>query len=381
VGINGASYDSSASPFIGNGSQNWESGIAIDPFNAAHAIYGTGGTVYETFNLTEALHGGVVKWSTSGALGIEETSVVSLLAPPSGNTLLVSGLGDWGGFAFTDLARSPLQGNFKSLAPALPSGLDFVQQKPSTIVAAIAAGWKPYSGPKAQISTDGGFTWTDFAGSVKTQGSGTIAASAVGDSFVWAPGDADIQHGSNNNWSASTGIPAQAQIASDRVAAGVFYGFSKGTLFISINGGQSFSPLQSDLPADGLLYVRPGAQGDIWLASATSGIYCYTSHAPHLQLTKVDGVSGAILLAFGAPPAGSTVPTIFLWGNLRNSIPQLFRSTDNGASFLRISDDQHQWAVGIRVIVGDMRKFGVVYLGTNGRGIVTGQPSIVPSSR
>jgi hypothetical protein len=375
VGVNGASYDSSVSPFINNSSQNWESGIAIDPFNPAHALYGTGGTVYETYNLTDGLTGGVVKWSTRGALGIEETSIVTLVAPPSGSTQLVAGLGDWGGFAFTDLTRSPSQGNFTSLGAALPSGLDFVQNKPTTIVAAIEQGWKAYSGPKAQISTDGGMTWTGFAGTVNTQGSGTIAASADGGSFVWAPGDTGVQHGSNGNWSPSSGIPGQAQIASDRVAAGVFYAFSGGTLFISNDGGQSFSACQSGLPADGRLYVRPGARGDLWLASPSSGIYHNTDNATQIRLTRLNSASSATLLAFGAPPSGSKTPTVFLWGNVNNSPLQLFRSTDNAATFTRINDDQHQWAVGLHVMVGDMRRFGVVYLGTGGRGIIVGSPA------
>lgn len=375
VGVNGASYDSSVSPFISNDSQNWESGIAIDPFNPAHAIYGTGGTVYETDNLTDGLKGRTVKWSTKGALGIEETSIISLIAPPSGRSQLVAGLGDWGGFAFTDLTKSPSQGNFKSLAPALFSGMDFVQNKPATIVASIAPGWKPYTGPKAQISTDGGMTWSGFAGSVITKGSGTIAASSDGKSFVWAPGDIGVQHGSDGNWSPSSGIPGQAQIASDRVAASVFFGFSEGTLFVSTNGGESFSTVQSGLPADGRLYVRPGAEGDIWLASPSSGIYHNTGSAPRIELTRLNSATGATLLAFGAPKSGSNAPTIFLWGNVNNGSLQLFQSIDNGVTFARINDDQHQWAVGQHVMVGDMRRFGVVYIGTDGRGIVIGTPA------
>lgn len=374
VGANGASYDSSASPFINNGSQNWESGIAIDPFNPAHAMYGTGGTVYETYNLTDGLKDGVVKWSTKGALGIEETSIVSLVAPPSGKTLLVAGLGDWGGFAFSDLTKSPSQGNFETLAPALPSGMDFVQTKPTTIVASIAPGWKPYSGPKAQISTDGGMTWSSFAGSVNTGGGGTIAASADGNSFVWAPGDTGVQFGNSGKWSPSSGIPAQAQIASDRVTASLFYGFSGGTLFVSSNGGQSFSIAQSGLPADGRLYVRPGASGDVWLASPSSGVYHSTKSAVQIQLTKLDSASSAELLGFGAPPSNSKVTTVYLWGKVNNSPVELFRSTDNGVTFNRINDDEHQWGVGPRAIVGDMRRFGAVYVGTNGRGIVMGEP-------
>jgi hypothetical protein len=377
VGANGASYDSSVSPFIHNGSQNWESGIAIDPFNPAHAMYGTGGTLYETFNLTDGLKDRTVNWSTKGALGIEETSVVSLVAPPSGKTLLVAGLGDWGGFAFSELTKSPSQGNYVSFAPALPSGLDFVQNKPTTIVASIASGWKPYPGPKAQISTDGGLTWTGFAGTVDTKGSGTIAASPDGSSFVWAPGDTGVQYGSQGNWSTASGIPAKAQIASDRLAAGVFYGFSGGTLLISTNGGQSFSPVQSGLPADGRLYVRPGLQGDIWLASPSAGIYHNAGSSTHIELAKLSSASGATLLAFGAPPSESSTPVIFLWGNVNNNRPQLYRSTDDGKTFIRINDDLHQWAVGPQVMAADMRRFGVLYIGTNGRGIILGTPTVV----
>jgi len=374
VGVNGAAYDSSVSPFIRNGSQNWESGIAIDPFNPAHALYGTGGTVYETDNLTDGLRGRTVKWSTKGALGIEETSIVSLIAPPSGGTLLVAGLGDWGGFAFTDLTHSPSQGNFDSLSPALPSCLDFVERKPTTIVASIASGWKPYSGPMAQISTDGGMTWSSLAGNVNTKGSGTIAASADGSAFVWAPGDIGVQHGNHGIWAPSAGIPAQAQIASDRVAGSVFYGFSAGTLFLSIDGGQSFSAIQTGLPNDGRLFVRPGIQADLWLASPTSGVFHNLGNTAQIQLMKLNNVSGATLLAFGAPGIGSNEPAVFLWGSVNHGSLQLFRSVDNGLTFTRINDDRHQWAVGLHVMAGDMRRFGVVYLGTNGRGIIMGNP-------
>ncbi|MBW8853164.1 MAG: hypothetical protein JF604_02285 [Bradyrhizobium sp.] len=373
VGGNGASYDSSASPYIKNGSQNWESGVAIDPFNAAHAIYGTGGTVYETDNLTDGLNGGIVKWSTRGALGIEESSIVSLIAPPSGKTLLFAGLGDWGGFAFTDLAKSPAQGNLESMAPAYPSGLDFVQSRPNMIVAAVVPGWKPYPGPKAQISTDGGISWSGFAGGVTTKGGGTIAASADGKSFVWAPGDTGVQYRTGADWSPSLGVPGQAQVVSDRMAGGVFYGFSDGKLFMSRDGGRHFSIVQSNLPADGRLYVRPGARGDVWLASPGKGLY-HSKGDNHIQLAKLDSMGGADLLAFGAPPSGSKTPTVFLWGKVSGRSPALFRSTDNGARFLRINDDDHQWPVGQRVLAGDMRRFGVVYIGTNGRGIIAGEP-------
>ena len=142
---------------------------------------------------------------------------------------------------------------------------------------------------------------------------------------------------------------------------------------MSRDGGRNFSIVQSKLPADGRLYVAPGVRGDVWLASPAGGIY-RAEGGNDIRLTKLDSVSSADLLGFGAPASGSKTPTVFLWGKVDNSSVALFRSTDNGATFVRINDDLHQWPVGARVVVGDMRRFGVVYIGTNGRGIVMGKP-------
>lgn len=51
-----------------------------------------------------------------------------------------------------------------------------------------------------------------------------------------------------------------------------------------------------------------------------------------------------------------------------------FRSADEGTSWVRINDDQHQYGWIGQTITGDPRVFGRVYLGTNGRGILRGDP-------
>jgi xyloglucan-specific exo-beta-1,4-glucanase len=50
-----------------------------------------------------------------------------------------------------------------------------------------------------------------------------------------------------------------------------------------------------------------------------------------------------------------------------------FRSDDKGESWVRINDDQRQWGF-CTVIIGDPRVSGRVYIGTGGRGIITGEP-------
>ncbi|MGA2501108.1 MAG: sialidase family protein, partial [Tepidisphaeraceae bacterium] len=140
VGSQGGTHDASLSPwlafggsqFTNVGSGNWAASIPIDPFNSDHVIYGTGQTVWTTTNMTSADSGGTVNW-TVGANGIEENALGLLLAPPSGNTLLLSGMGDIYGFAHTDLTKSPAQGMYTN-PMYYPDSMDFEQATPTTVV-------------------------------------------------------------------------------------------------------------------------------------------------------------------------------------------------------------------------------------------------------
>ena len=59
-----------------------------------------------------------------------------------------------------------------------------------------------------------------------------------------------------------------------------------------------------------------------------------------------------------------------------DGVTGIFRSTDSGAAWVRINDDRNQFggAPG-GVITGDPEVYGRVYLGTNGRGVLYGDPS------
>jgi xyloglucan-specific exo-beta-1,4-glucanase len=52
----------------------------------------------------------------------------------------------------------------------------------------------------------------------------------------------------------------------------------------------------------------------------------------------------------------------------------IWRSTDLGQSWQRIDDDAHRWGGRYRVISGDPRRAGRVYVGTDGRGLFYGDP-------
>lgn len=377
-----ATHDYSEAPYVGGygpvSTGNWVTAIAIDPFDPAHAMYSTGGGVWLTGDLTNAdpsaSSSGVVAWDFDD-VGIEETAVEGLWAPPSGKTLLLSSIGDVHGFAHQDLTVSPAQGGYANPA-ATPTSMDFVQDTPTTVVRVVDG--SSGATPVGSVSTDAGITWTAF-GSVPSgtsNGGGTIAIASDGSSLVWAPEDTSsvwYSKDSGKTWTASTGIGGQAQVLSDRVKSGVFYGFSGGTLTISTDGGATFSAVQTGLPGSAILNILPDAQGDLWITGGwnASALYANTGSAASPKMAAVSSVQTAYRLGFGMAAPGSKYLTLFLDGQVAGQWG-IYRSTDGGSSWIQINDASHQWG-GTTAICGDMRTFGTVYLGTaGGRGIIWG---------
>lgn len=384
-----ATHSNTNAPYVGApgtvSTGNWPTGLAIDPFDPDRAMYTFGGGLWITNDLTKAdpsaSSQGIVDWNFQDE-GIEETAVLVLLAPPSGNTILLSGIGDVSGFAHTDLTVSPAQGNFKNPS-AMPSSMDFVPNTPTTVVRVTDGTYG--ASPLGVISTDGGMNWTGFAAmpTGTTKGGGSIAIAADGSSMVWSTMDtASVWYSKNGGatWTASTGIAAQSQVVSDRAKAGVFYGYngSTGTLTMSSDGGATFTTLQTGLPiaaafmAAPTLYSLPDAQGDLWLTSGgnANGLYTNTGPAASPQLATVAGVQKSSYLGYGQAASGSSKLTLFLAGTIGTQWG-LYRSTDGGISWIRINDDAHQYG-GIGPVAGDMRTFGTVYFAGSGRGILWG---------
>ncbi len=372
-----ATWNPSLSPYVSFGAAtivgtgNWVSGLAIDPFNSNHVVYGTGSSVWTTSNMVASDSGTGSQWSV-GALGIEETVVLGLISPPAGPANLLSVMGDLGGFQHTSLTASPAAGAFSNPGFSTGTGIDFAQASPS-IMARVGYGSNSQFGA---YSTNYGTSWTPFASKPAgvSNGAGSIAVSADGTTLVWAPSDAGAatSYSTNNGqtWTACTGASPQQRVVADRVNAGTFYVYdaANGVLQTSVNGGVTFTTTQTGLPKNGTLTAAYDAAGDLWLATG-SGLYHTTSGA---QLAQINGISSALNLAVGAKATGSNYLTLYLGGYVvAQPSGQLFRSTDNGASWVRIDDAAHEYGY-TNTIQADPRVFGRVYLGTGGRGIVYG---------
>jgi len=79
-------------------------------------------------------------------------------------------------------------------------------------------------------------------------------------------------------------------------------------------------------------------------------------------------------LAFGKPPSGHDYPALFALGE-RDVLRAIWRSDDVGLTWVRVNDPEHEYGRRFRCIAGDPRVFGRVYVGTDGRGILYGEPS------
>jgi photosystem II stability/assembly factor-like uncharacterized protein len=98
--------------------------------------------------------------------------------------------------------------------------------------------------------------------------------------------------------------------------------------------------------------------------------------------TTFSNIARCGAVGFGKAMANARYPTVFIWGAPQGKPLGVYRSTDAGASWLRINDDAHQFGGpgNGEFVMGDMNVEGLVYMSTVGRGIVYGMPADAPNS-
>ena len=351
----------------------WIGTIAVDPFDSNHVVYGTGATLYGTYDMGAISSGGTVNFSATASKGIEETSVKALLVPngPS-DCKVISALGDLGGFCHTSLTQSPTD----TFDTTYGTGSGIGQDASGNLIAFV--GENGSSKPAGQYSTDGGKTWTQFATTPSTMswGQGQVAVAADGGSIVWNPADgtsAVYSTDKGTTWTAVTGLPTGIAPVADSVDPSVFYAIdsSTGVLYKSTDGGKSFTEAATGLTAasnDQLLAVA-GRAGELYFAAQTGGLMHSTDGGTTWSAVSSTQVTAAYAIGEGAAAPGSPYHTLYLVGTV-NSVTGFYMSTDAGRHWTKINSSQQNFGW-IPTIVGDPKHFGRVYLGTNGRGIQT----------
>lgn len=353
-------------------------GIAIDPFNSDRMMYGTGATLYGTDDLTNWDKGKKIDISVK-ADGIEEEAVSAVISPPAGANL-ISGMGDVCGFRHDDLTKTP--DKMMSTPNFSTTSMDYAELQPNFIVRSGNVSKDNKDRVKScGFSYDGGKNWFQGkdAEGMDVDSGGTVAAAADATAVVWSPTSGKISYSKTNGsaWTACTGIPNGAKVASDRVNPKVFYGFSDGKFYRSNDGGATFKVTNATgLPKSGTGKFKavPGKEGEIWLTSGSKqeGIYgMWHSKDYGETFTKIEAVQEADTIGYGKAAEGANYLSIYTNAKI-NNVRGIFRSNDEGKTWTRINDDKHQYGAADADISGDARIYGRVYIATNGLGVVYG---------
>ncbi|GHF97881.1 RICIN domain-containing protein [Streptomyces hydrogenans] len=360
--------NASAAPYVGTHTGHWMTALAIDPFDSGHVLYGTGNGIWRSKDAHATDSGGTSHW-TAGARGLEETALMDAIAPPGGATVITA-MGDQGGFRHDDLTKVPA-GRLNNPMMTNSTDIDFAQANPSMMVRVGRGGAQD-----GAYSTDGGSNWTGFkAEPVAGAQDGHVALAADGSAIVWTQaGQAPYRSTDKGaSWSKVGGLGTGAVVVADRSSARTFYSLSGGTLHTSTDGGATFTARATNLPA-GRLTAVPGVVGDLWIADSAKGLLHSTDGGR--TFTTRTTVRSASALGFGKAAPGASYQALYLIGTVKD-VTGVFRSTDKGATWLRVNDDAHQWGAigGVGVVTGDPDTYGRVYVGTNGRGLQYGDPS------
>ena len=328
--------------------------------------------------------------------GLEEHVVFTLAAPASG-ALLLSGVADNGGFrhhAGLDVfpaSRMPTLQEAHSLA--------IFAGDPARIARAAGGRSGPYH---VAVSTDGGATWTNTNWNTAAPNSRAlqVAASATDSDNIVAITDSSLADGGiprvttdgGANWRAIAGPPTGPNsvwyvglpLAADPQLPDTFYyhDAASGKVYRSTDKGLTFSQANTGalLPiATNQIVLRalPGASGDLWTCLDTQGFYRSTNGGA--TFSKVGTVDRAYRFAFGKAAPGSATPAVYLYGSVSGSCLGVFRSLDLGQTWTELTDLAQAMGNGPGVMEASAQEYGLVFIGTAGRGIFYGRP--VPTVR
>jgi len=345
--------------YVAGSSIHWAGSLEFDPFNTKTVWVSSGNGIFRTTNIDAqtGVWGFMVK-------GVEETGAYDIQSVPNGP--LVTVIGDYDGFTQTDpsqygVRHSPSMGTTTGLA-----------------IAAQDSRYMARVGGSLYTSSDGGASWAQTPVFNGTQGN--VALSANGLVLLHSPGDGSTttyrSTNSGASWTPVSGLAvAYARAVADPVNTNKFYAYDpSGKMMASSDGGVSFV-LKGSLPSSGsnVIRVAPGHEGDIWVCLNSRGLTRSTDGGA--TFTKVATVNQCTGMGFGKAAPDSNYPTVYMFGTV-GSVTGLMRSTDAGATWVRLNDDAHQYGgnAASHIVTGDMNIYGQVYMSTGGRGVAYAKP-------
>jgi xyloglucan-specific exo-beta-1,4-glucanase len=329
-----------------------------------------------------------VTW-TSYPQGQEQLVTFSLISPPKG-PILLSGVADVSGFYHSSLDTYPQDRlsheNLRKWQPWDSYWQDtysfaYCASKPLNLVR--VGGQRDGKLNAGATSNDGGLTWHQFTNFPDDKIPMRVAISASNpQEFVVIRSQGQPLKTSDNgkSWQQVSGLPDGIEgpwnwvqpIAADGVNGNRFYYYAAGKLYRSNDGGARFSEVNNSLPPveDYVIKTVPGKEGEIWLSLDGNGIY--VSRDGGTIFSPIPQVEQSKLFAFGKPTKANNFPFSYLYGRVTNQGEGLFMSRDQGKSWRKlnhISLFNQDEAKTILVLEASQQKSGLIFIGTNGRGI------------
>ncbi len=358
IAANGYQLDDDGNGWIKGHAIHWAGSIEFNPFNTDEVWVISGNGVFRNSNIT----GTPSTWKFADR-GLEETVPLELISIPNGP--VVSVIGDYDGFIHYDVVNyAPIH----KPSMGTTTGLAVAAQDTNVLVRV---------GNSMYYSKDMGNSWTQ-TGSLNGS-KGHVALSADGAVILHSPANSTTTYRSENDgssWSTVGGLNINnTRPMADPVNKNVFYAYDPaGSIWMSTDKGMTFFFL-SDVPANGAtrLALTPGHEGDIWLALNNGGLRRSVNGGS--TWAPIAGPSFVEAVGMGKAAPGAGYPAVYIWGDV-DGVRGLYRSIDEGASWIRINDDAHEFGgpANGSFVVGDMNVFGRVYMSTAGRGIVFGEP-------
>ena len=355
------SMNANGFPWIVGNAIHWAGALEMDPFNSDRVFVGSGNGIFITTNLNSGLTTATWKFMVKG---LEETVPIDFISVPGGPFL--SSIGDYGGFIHTDLTVSPATGNMSQ-----SSGFAYAAKKTNFIARVVSNGELYYS---KQLPV----TWTKLPSTPGVMTNGEVAISADSTNILWKSlvGSTHTCYVTTNlgtNWTLSTGLTFNCNPVADPQNSAKFYAYnsSDGFMYVSINGGLNFSATGSVGTGGNLTFrAAPGLEGHVWVARGGSGLRYSTNSGATFFTGNVNTCDA---IAFGKTAPGASYPTLFIWGKpTAGSTAGMYRSNDQGATWVRVNDDAHEYGGrgNAGLIEGDKNVHGRVYMSSVGRGVL-----------
>ncbi len=358
--------DISKNPWIGTAPQlHWVSSIEIDPFNTERVLLTSGNGLFMSENISATKS----TWAFQ-VDGLEETVPLDIISIPNGPTVTV--VADYNGYVHSDPAVAPA--TYLKSGMGSTTGIDFAEN--NTQLGVVAGNLN------CKYTQNGGITWTAmYSLPVAKASKGSVAISADGATMFWYP-----TGGANTYYTKDLGVtwkPILADVAlknrpvADKINPNKVYVAQSNNLYECVWNSSTSSYTYTNTvisSVNSTIRTIPGIEGDVWLPCSFNGLIHYTNVSGIKTTTAISSIKTCDAIGFGKSAPGKTYPALYLSGTHQNGIYGLYRSDDQGASWVRINDNNHQFG-GLgdgTFIIGDRNIYGRVYVSTSGRGVIYG---------